>query len=621
MAIVADGGGFSMEYMLISKADFRDLVKRLIQRDGEVNGVVRKGTAFSYGTLENADDLCLDYDETILPPKKFYLPVKEVLLTFKPKDPASYHEVVDTTPQIIIGVHPWDLVAIALLDKAFSMGESDVNYLARRRNSILVGIYPTRPNRHRFSSSMISNEHYQVADLMLVDMGDDSYGVEVVTEAGNELIKKSTAVPAAGETLVKMEERKWAVKDEVVLSIPKADLPEFLERRQTSQVLTRRGDKCFSCGSCVLVCPTCYCFHVNEEVDLSLQAGRRVRSWDGCMIEGFALAAGGHNFRETAANRLRHRIMRKGKYIPEHFGMTGCVGCGRCAHACVAGIASPAEIINEMNRSIYLPEVATIIRAEPMTDKDRFFEFELEERELGHKPGQFVELSIPGIGEAPFSVSSSPTKKGSFEMLIRNVGKVTSFIHRLGPGDKVGLRGPFGTHFAVERFKGKDLLFISGGLGLAPLRSAINFVLDKRGDYGDIIILSGARDPSQRLFTEEIERWKKVPGITFLETVDKGDETWQGNTGVITTLFPQIRDRIDAKSTKAFIVGPPVMYKFVIRELEDMGLDDSDIIVSLERRMECGVGKCGHCQIEGVYVCQEGPVFTYDSIKDLMEAL
>ncbi len=610
-----------MEYMLISKSDFRDLVKRLIQGNREVNGVVRKDSAFSYATLESADDLCLDYDETVLPPKKFFLPVKDVLLTFRPKDPASYHQVIDTTRRIIIGIHPWDLAAIALLDKAFSTGESDVNYLARRRNSILVGIYPTRPSRHRFSNSMISGEHYQAADLMLVDMGDDFYGVEVVTEAGNGLIKRSRAVPAARDTLEKMEERKRAVRDEMALSIPRGDLPGFLERQQTSPVLGRRGDKCFSCGSCVLVCPTCYCFHVNEEVDLSLQAGRRARSWDGCMIEGFALAAGGHNFRETAANRLRHRIMRKGKYIPEHFGMVGCVGCGRCAHACVAEIASPAEIINEMNSSLYLPEVATIIKTEPMTERDRFFELQLEGRELGHRPGQFAELSIPGIGEAPFSISSSPTKKGGFEMLIRNVGKVTAFIHRLEPGDKVGLRGPFGSHFAVERFKRKDLLFISGGLGLAPLRSAINFVLDNRGDYGDIIILSGARDPSQRLFTQEVERWRDAPGTTFLETVDRGDENWQGNTGVITTLFPQIRDRIDPGNTKAFIVGPPVMYRFVIRELEDMGLDDADIIVSLERRMECGVGKCGHCQIEGVYVCQEGPVFTYDSIKDLMEAL
>jgi len=338
-------------------------------------------------------------------------------------------------------------------------------------------------------------------------------------------------------------------------------------------------------------------------------------------MEEFASAAGGHNFRETPANRLRHRVLRKGKYLPDHFHLPGCVGCGRCAKACVAGIASPLEIVNEMNRSIYLPEVATLQKIENMTDKDRFFEFTLEGRELDHQPGQFVELSIPGIGEAPFSISSSPTKQGSFEMLIRNVGKVTEAVHRLEPGAQVGIRGPFGSHFAVERYHGKDLLFIAGGLGLAPLRSAINYVMDKREDYSGITILSGARDRSQRLFPEEVKRWSRAPHTLVLETLDQGDEGWSGQTGVITTLIPMVADRIIPSETKAFVVGPPVMYRFVIRELEALGFDDKDILVSLERRMECGVGKCGHCQIDDIYVCQEGPVFTYDSIRESMEAL
>ena len=339
------------------------------------------------------------------------------------------------------------------------------------------------------------------------------------------------------------------------------------------------------------------------------------------MMEGFASAAGGHNFRETPANRLRHRILRKGRYLPEHFHLPGCVGCGRCAEACVAGIASPLEIINEMNRSIYLPEVATLQKIDDMTEKDRLFEFTLEGRELGHQPGQFVELSIPGIGEAPFSISSSPTKIGCFEMLIRKLGKVTEAVHRLEPGDQVGIRGPFGSHFAVERYQGKDLLFIAGGLGLAPLRSAINYVMDKREDYGQVLILSGARDRSQRLFPEEMERWSRAPDTLVLETLDHGDAQWTGQTGVITTLFPRVEDRISPSNTKAFIVGPPVMYRFVIQELEKLGFDHKDILVSLERRMECGVGKCGHCQIDDIYVCQEGPVFTYDSIRESMEAL
>ena len=485
----------------------------------------------------------------------------------------------------------------------------------------MIGIYPTRAFKHRFSGSMITDEHYQTADLMLVDLGNDAYGIEVVTDEGRALILESAAVPADEHAIENMERRKHVVQDEAHLSMPGKDLPAFLKKQQQSKVIDRRADRCFSCGSCVLVCPTCYCFHVEEEVDLSLQAGRRTRTWDGCMMEGFASAAGGHNFRETPANRLRHRILRKGKYLPEHFHLPGCVGCGRCAQACVADIASPLEIINEMNRSIYLPEVATLQKVQIMTDKDRFFEFTLEGRDLGHQPGQFVELSIPGIGEAPFSISSSPTKTGCFEMLIRNVGKVTEAVHRLAPGDQVGIRGPFGSHFAVERYLGKALLFIAGGLGLAPLRSAINYVMDNRENYGQVTILSGARDRSQRLFPEEINEWSRAPDTLVLETLDHGDDQWSGQTGVITTLLPMVSDRITPSDTKAFIVGPPIMYRFVIRELESLGFDHKDILVSLERRMECGVGKCGHCQIDDIYVCQEGPVFTYDSIRESMEAL
>ena len=610
-----------MEYKTICKTDFRDLVNGLIQGDREVNGVVKMGTGFVYDTLEDASDLCLDYPETLLPPKKYFLPVKETLLTFKTGDPSSYHESVDAQPRIIIGVHPWDLAAIALLDKAFSTGQSDVNYLTRRDQSLLVGIYPTRPFKYRFSGSMITDEYYQTADLMLVDLGNDAYAIEVVSDEGRALIRGSAAVPADEKVLAKLESRKYAIQDEIHLSIPKKDLPVFLQKQQQSKVIVRRADRCFSCGACVLVCPTCYCFHVEEEVDLSLLAGRRTRTWDGCMMEGFASAAGGHNFRETPANRLRHRVLRKGKYLPEHFQLPGCVGCGRCAQACVAGIASPLEIINEMNRSIYLPEVATLQKMEDMTDKDRFFEFTLEGRELGHQPGQFVELSIPGIGEAPFSVSSSPTKQGSFEMLIRKVGKVTEAVHRLTPGDRVGIRGPFGSHFAVERYQGKDLLFIAGGLGLAPLRSAINYVMDKREAYGRVTILSGARDRSHRLFPEEVKEWSRATDTLVLETLDQGDEAWSGQTGVITNLIPMVAESIVPSHTKAFIVGPPVMYRFVIRELEALGFDHKDILVSLERRMECGVGKCGHCQIDDIYVCQEGPVFTYESIRESMEAL
>ncbi len=295
-------------------------------------------------------------------------------------------------------------------------------------------------------------------------------------------------------------------------------------------------------------------------------------------------------------------------------------------------------------KDIYLPEAATVVNVQPMTAMESFFAFKLDSgRELGHMPGQFAEVSVPGIGEAPISVSSSPTQKGLFQMGIRRVGNVTNHLHSLKPGDRVGIRGPFGTHFPVDTvMKGKDILFITGGIGLVPLRSAINYVLDNRKDYGDVSILFGCKSPAERLFTRELAEWSACEDVTFDETVDVGDESWQGKTGVITSLMKkpvfdpkstvQVSEELskdlmpaleikEPGNTIALVCGPPVMYKFVILELKELKVPIENIYVSLERRMKCGVGKCGHCQINQYYVCQDGPVFKFADVIDVQEAI
>jgi len=271
--------------------------------------------------------------------------------------------------------------------------------------------------------------------------------------------------------------------------------------------------------------------------------------------------------------------------------------------------------------SIYLPELATITKVADLTATEKFFEIKFNSgRDLGHKPGQFVEVSVFGIGEAPISISSSPTKKGSFELAIRKVGNVTSAIHQMKPGATVGIRGPFGTNFPYEETKGRDLLFVTGGIGLVPARSFINYVLDNRKDYNRVIVMFGCRNPKERLFVDELASWAKRSDIEYLETVDKPlDTDWKGNCGVITTLFPKVT--IDPGKTSCIVVGPPIMYRFVLKEALDKKIPKNQIYVSLERRMKCGVGKCGHCQINGIYCCQDGPVFKYSDITGLEEAL
>jgi sulfite reductase subunit B len=270
--------------------------------------------------------------------------------------------------------------------------------------------------------------------------------------------------------------------------------------------------------------------------------------------------------------------------------------------------------------SIYLPTLAEITRTEQLTKMEKLFEIRLKNgQELGHQPGQFVEVSLFGIGEAPISVSSSPTKKGAFELAVRSVGNVTKALHQMTPGATLGIRGPFGEGFRVKEMKGKDILFVAGGIGLVPLRSLINYVLDTRSDFGRVMVFFGAKTPAEQLFLDELAKWRTSKEMEYFETVDRSDASWKGNVGVITTLFPKVT--LDPKNTVAVIVGPPIMYRFAILEAQVKGISDDQIIVSLERRMKCGVGKCGHCQINDIYVCQEGPVFNYSRIKNLKEAI
>ncbi len=274
-----------------------------------------------------------------------------------------------------------------------------------------------------------------------------------------------------------------------------------------------------------------------------------------------------------------------------------------------------------VNESIYVPGGAWISKIEPLTAMEKVFTIELPRgQSLGHHPGQFVEVSLFGVGEAPISISSSPSRSnGKFELCVRKVGDVTKAMHNLKEGATIGVRGPFGHPFPLDDFKGKDILFAPGGLGLAPARSVINQVLDNRRDFGRVIILYGAKNPGELLFKEELKTWEQRNDVELFLTVDRGDDTWKGNVGVITTLFPKIT--VNPHNTIAITIGPPVMYKFVLMELLGKGIPEDQIWLSLERRMKCGVGKCGHCQINGLYCCQQGPSLNYSQIKGVEEAI
>jgi len=269
--------------------------------------------------------------------------------------------------------------------------------------------------------------------------------------------------------------------------------------------------------------------------------------------------------------------------------------------------------------SPYVPRMARILEAEQMTETERFFRLRMEGEPLRYEPGQFVGVTIFGVGEAPISICSSPSQGDDFELTVRSVGMVTNALKTFKKGDRLGIRGPFGNGFDYGAMKGQDVLFVAGGLGLAPTRSLIRYVLDHRKDYGEVTILVGAREPKWLLFRNELQEWVKRRDVKTLVTVDRGDPEWKGDVGVITRLFQKIK--MDPARTFAVIVGPPVMFKFTVLEALAGGVPEHRIICSLERHMKCGVGKCGHCQIRGIYVCREGPVFTYEQVKKLREGI
>ena len=272
--------------------------------------------------------------------------------------------------------------------------------------------------------------------------------------------------------------------------------------------------------------------------------------------------------------------------------------------------------------SIFTPRNCRLLAVSDLTPQEKLFRLQLEDcSELNHQPGQFVQVSIPGLTEAPISLASSPSRKGYFELGVRRAGSLTGAMHELQPGDQIGIRGPFGRPFQIDALLGKDLILLAGGCGLAPLRSLIEYCQDHPEQFGKIDILYGARSPQDFLFKDDLLQWRLSDCFTCTYTVDNkpADSCYDGETGLITRLLPKLQ--IHPTTTCAVVVGPPPMYKPVIAALRDKGLHATQIMLSLERNMRCGIGKCGHCTIEHLYCCSDGPIFLLNEVEHLRGAL
>lgn len=272
-------------------------------------------------------------------------------------------------------------------------------------------------------------------------------------------------------------------------------------------------------------------------------------------------------------------------------------------------------------QKLYLPQLAVIDQVVDETADTKTFTMHFDDPQYNagfrYLSGQFVEASVLGVGEAPFGFCSNPNRSGTFAVTVRAIGRVTRAMHAMHPGDLLAIRAPLGNHFPLQEIQGYDVLFVAGGIGLPPLRSLIEPMLDMREKFGRFTILYGARTPADRVYKAQLEEWAQRKDLTLLQTVDVPDENWKGPVGVVTTLFEHTP--IDPAATVAFTCGPPVMIRFVIQDLLAMGFPEDHIISTLERYMKCGVGKCGHCAIGHKYICVDGPVFSWRQIKKLPE--
>jgi NAD(P)H-flavin reductase len=273
--------------------------------------------------------------------------------------------------------------------------------------------------------------------------------------------------------------------------------------------------------------------------------------------------------------------------------------------------------------NIYLPKLAVLDRVvdEIAEVKTFYWHFEdpaEQEAFRRFRPGQFAQVSLFGVGEFPASLPPSPTEDATF-FTIRQVGSCTAALHRLKPGDRFGVRGPYGNGFPMDAYRGKNLVFVAGGIGLIPLRSCIIYALSRRPDYQRIQIFYGSKTPQELMYRQDLHQWERAAGVECHLTVDRADGSWNGHVGVVGSLFKQPGVQIPLANTIAFVCGPPIMFRFVIRDLSAMGFTGQNIVSTLERYMKCGVGKCGHCCIGVAYVCVDGPVFSYEQIKRLGE--
>jgi NAD(P)H-flavin reductase/heterodisulfide reductase subunit C len=591
--------------------------------------------------------LVLDYINFAFPVKEYILKQKEKLFNWEID---NGNIKVDTcvnlsnSKKIFFGVRACDAYGIAYMDKFFLEGQRDEVYERSRRHTYVAAVNCVKPGENCFCSSMGVGPFAQCGYDILLTPIENQYLIEVSSKKGEELIALCEGLFTNTDEEVLNEKNKALdkVMEEFKTKITADNIHKVLEENFNNLLWNQLSKDCVRCTGCTSMCPTCTCFNVVEENNSSC-SGCRVRYWDSCQSDSFTRNAGEHNPRNHVS-RVKYRIYDKLKYIEENFSMKGCTGCGRCINVCPANInivsiinklaekynvnenSKEVTVINhyhehnqgESCESVYTPQIAVITGIIQETRNIKRFIMQYEDKALQENfkfSGQFFEITVFGVGEIAISIPFSPSSKEYFDFCIKKAGKVTSAIHDMKIGDKVGLRGPFGKGFEDEKFKGRDVIIIGSGVGLAPVRTMILRILENRQDFGKVVIIGSALSYEDLVYKEDLIQWDNAKDVRVFYALSNPTTKVNAHVGYINDLLPDLG--LHWENTSAIICASPRRIKAVAKDLIALGMAGTEIYTSLETHMRCGIGKCGHCKVGSKYMCVDGPVFNYEEMLAL----
>jgi NAD(P)H-flavin reductase/formate hydrogenlyase subunit 6/NADH:ubiquinone oxidoreductase subunit I len=595
-------------------------------------------------------DFTMDYLNTTMPIKEYLFEQKENLYSWQKKDSdieITEFDAEGLKPRVLFGVRACDAYGIAYLDRFYIEEFRDYNYAGRREKTYIVVVNCIEPGHNCYCSSTGVGPFAQKGyDLMLTPMGDE-YLAEAGSEKGRELIALGGDImEGIGEEAAELKTLlQSAVVDKFLNKVNLSNIAQVMDETYNNEIWKEISKQCIGCTGCTSVCPTCTCFNIVEEEGCYGEKCR-IRYWDSCQSDSFTRNAGGHNPRNEVS-RVRYRIYDKLKYIEERFGFKGCTGCGRCINVCpafidiieiasklkqeykhdmearkqddaAAGFEIHAHSSGQSCENAYKPRIAVIKDIIQETRDIKRFIIQYEDRAMHENykfTGQFFEITIFGVGEIAISIPFGPSQKDYFDFCVKKAGRVTTAMHDLKIGDKIGLRGPFGKGFPYEELKGRDILIVGSGVGLAPVRTMIIRIIENKKDFGKLVVIASATTYEGLVYKEDLKKWNEIDGVKVLYALSKPTDKVDAYVGYINDLLPDLG--LEWGKTTSIICASPKRIKAVAEDLIKLGMKGTDILTSLETHMRCGIGKCGHCKVGNKYMCVDGPVFNYEEMLTL----